>query len=422
LDRERQTGIPNREAWCMTGFQFSDETLDGLERIHGAPSARRGRVDRKGNGQLAHAMLSGSGANSRPQANRSQRAMATLERTTRRVPQTVVKITGRIHGAGSVLGAFTYVARLGVADQEPLPLETSEGNLLARADEMQQLAREWQLHEMSDETRRKGATALAMVFSMPPGTDPAKVRDAVKDFAEQDMANRRWVMVLHTDEPHPHVHLIVANRDQDGRRFNPDREFLAHCRERFAENLRSRGIEADATRRAARGFPPRLANIAAQKVREREQRQLVERGAAADRHRAENMDRVTSIYMRAIDELERHGGNSEVSCAKALRGLVSSMAIMPPDHDAATSRMSEKMEGMLVRLVGTAEKVRASTAKLSEQTKDAVTKADDNQSQRAADRLTRQVQRLEEIILDRQRFERQEKEHERRRDMDGPMR
>lgn len=144
-------GIQNREAWRMTGFQFSEETLDALERIQGAPSARRGRGDRKGNGQLARALLSGSGGNSRQPANRSQRAMETLVRTTRRVPQTVVKVTGRIHGAGSVLGAFTYVARLSVADQEPLPLETSEGKLLARADEMQQLAREWQLHEMSDE-------------------------------------------------------------------------------------------------------------------------------------------------------------------------------------------------------------------------------------------------------------------------------
>ncbi|GLV28003.1 hypothetical protein TomTYG75_05270 [Sphingobium sp. TomTYG75] len=402
----------------MTGFQFSDETLDGLERIQGARSARRGKIDRKGNGQLARAMLSGNWGNFRPPANRSQRAMETLERTTRRAPQTVVKITGRIHGAGSVLGAFTYVARLGVGDQEPLPLETSEGKLLERADEMQQLAREWQLHEMSDETRRKGATALAMVFSMPPGTDPAKVHEAVRDFAEQDMTNRRWVMALHTDEPHPHVHLIVANRDEDGRRFNPDREFLAHCRERFAENLRARGVEADATRRAARGFPPRREDIVAQKARDRQQRPLAEPGGAADRHRAENMDRVTSIYMRAIDELERHGGDSELSCAKALRGLVASMAITSPDREAAAPLMSEKSQAMMVRIAEVAEKVRASTAKLNEQRKDAHRIGSDVQLPRAADRLSQQAQKLEEMILDRQRA----MHHDRERDVDPPSR
>src|SRR3546814_10714578 len=69
------------------------------------------------------------------------------------------------------------------------------------------LAREWQQWEQADEARRKGATAIAMVFSMPPGTDPELVREAVRELAESDMANRRWVMALHTDEAHPHVHL-----------------------------------------------------------------------------------------------------------------------------------------------------------------------------------------------------------------------
>ena len=94
---------------------------------------------------------------------------------------------------------------------------------------------------------------------MPPGTDPEKVRDAVRELTENDMANRRWVMALHTDQDHPHVHLLIAGRDNDGRRFNPNREFLQHCRERFAENLRARGIEADATPRKARGYPPKTA-------------------------------------------------------------------------------------------------------------------------------------------------------------------
>lgn len=406
----------------MTGFQFSDETLDGLERIQGAPAARRGKIDRKGNGQLARSMMSGSGGNFRPLPERSQRAMETLERTTRRVSQTVVKITGRIHGAASVLGAFTYVARLGMADQEPLPLETSEGKLLTRADEMQQMAREWQLHEMSDESRRKGATALAMVFSMPPGTDPAKVREAVRDYAEQDMANRRWAMVLHTDEAHPHVHLIVANRDQDGRRFNPDRAFLAHCRERFAENLRARGVEADATRRAARGFPPKREDVATWKVRERQERPSIEHQAAADRYRADNINRVTSLYMRAIDELERHGGHPELSCAKALRGLIESMAITPLGRQTRTLLLSEKSEAMLARLADAAEKVRTSTAKLSEQTKDAAADVGCKKFPHAAERLARQAQRLEELVRDRQRTICKDRETARGRDMDGPTR
>src|SRR3546814_12474060 len=120
-----------------------------------------------------------------------------------------------------------------------------------------------------------------MVFSMPPGTDPELVREAVRELAESDMANRRWVMALHTDEAHPHVHLIIAGRDNDGRRFNPDRAFLQHCRERFAENLRVRGIEADATKRQARGYPPNSHPTPAAKMRARGVVQRADTGRTA---------------------------------------------------------------------------------------------------------------------------------------------
>lgn len=229
-------------------------------------------------------------------------------------------------------------------------------------------------------------------------------------------------MVLHTDEAHPHVHLIVANRDQDGRRFNPDREFLAHCRERFAENLRSRGVEADATRRAARGFPRRRENIATNKVRERGQRPLAVPQAAIDRHRAENMERVTSIYMRAIDELERHGGNSERSCATALRGLVASMTIMPLDRQTAARLMPDDHRVKLARLAEVTEKVRASAAKLNEPVKDVAADFSRQRLQRAAERLSQQAREMEKLILDRERTLRIDRERRRDRDMDGPTR
>lgn len=193
---------------------------------------------------------------------------------------------------------------------------------------------------------------------------------------------------------------------------------MADCRERFAENLRARGVEADATRRAARGFPPRRENIAAQKVREREKRPLIGPRAVADRQRAENMERVMSTYMHAIGELERHGGNSELSCAAALRGLVASMAITSPDREAAAPRMSGKSHSMLFRLAEVAEKVRASTAKLNEQRNDAHRRRDDVQLPRAADRLSQQAQKLEKMILDRQRT----MHHDRERDVDPPSR
>jgi Relaxase/Mobilisation nuclease domain len=60
-----------------------------------------------------------------------------------------------------------------------------------------------------------------MIFSMAAGTPPNKVLAAVKDFAREEFgAKHRYAMVLHTDEPHPHVHMVVKAMGYDGTRMN----------------------------------------------------------------------------------------------------------------------------------------------------------------------------------------------------------
>lgn len=361
----------------MNPFVFSERTLEELEHVQGAGGAGRGRIDRRGNRHVERALgailraphelaFAGTGRVSDVIINRhatshharSARALQTIERTAKRAPQVVVKVTSRIHGAGSTVGAMTYAGRVGMSDREPIGVETSEGKHLTSAHDMLLLGREWQQWEQADEARRNGATAIAMVFSMPPGTDPEKVRDAVRDLAENDMANRRWVMALHTDEDHPHVHLIIAGRDNDGRRFNPNREFLQHCRERFAENLRTRGIEADATPRKARGYPPKTDPTPVVKMRERGlvpdadrgRRDMIARQSAsgdelvrrehARAKTAANIAVVRGAYQRAIAELEAHGGREEVQRARALRSFVDAM----PGSPDARSEIIERLK------------------------------------------------------------------------------
>lgn len=60
-------------------------------------------------------------------------------------------------------------------------------------------------------------------------------------------------MALHTDEPHPHVHLVVKAVSEDGRRLNIRKETLRAWRQEFAGHLRRHGVEANATERAVRG-------------------------------------------------------------------------------------------------------------------------------------------------------------------------
>jgi hypothetical protein len=60
-------------------------------------------------------------------------------------------------------------------------------------------------------------------------------------------------MVLHTDEPHPHVHMVVKAMSEQGVRLNIRKATLREWRREFSHHLREQGIEANATERAVRG-------------------------------------------------------------------------------------------------------------------------------------------------------------------------
>ena len=92
------------------------------------------------------------------------------------------------------------------------------------------------------------------MFSMPAGTPPDKVLAAVRNFArEQFWGQHRYAFVLHTDEDHPHVHLVLKAVSEQGVRLNIKKATLRHWRSEFARNLRLLGVPANATERAVRG-------------------------------------------------------------------------------------------------------------------------------------------------------------------------
>lgn len=60
-------------------------------------------------------------------------------------------------------------------------------------------------------------------------------------------------MVLHTDEPHPHVHVVIKAMSEVGVRLNIREATLRAWRQEFARHLRQHNVEANATERAVRG-------------------------------------------------------------------------------------------------------------------------------------------------------------------------
>jgi hypothetical protein len=89
---------------------------------------------------------------------------------------------------------------------------------------------------------------------MPAGTPADKVLLATQGFCREQLAlKHRYVMALHTDEPHPHVHVIIKAVSEQGERLNIRKATLREWREEFGSQLRRVGIPANATPRFVRG-------------------------------------------------------------------------------------------------------------------------------------------------------------------------
>lgn len=153
---------------------------------------------------------------------------------------------------------FAYLNRMG-----DLPFETDDGRAIEGRGSEAELLEDWDLDIQEQRpTSTLGARAdrnppklvHKLMFSMPPGTPPKKVLEAVRMFAREELgATHRYAMVLHTDEPHPHVHMVVKSVSEDGVRLNIRKATLRDWRREFARRLREQGVEANATERAVRG-------------------------------------------------------------------------------------------------------------------------------------------------------------------------
>jgi len=94
-----------------------------------------------------------------------------------------------------------------------------------------------------------------IILSMPDGTPPDKLLVASSNFSRERFAGlHRYALALHTDERHPHVHLVVKAVSEDGVRFNIRKATLRDWRRAFARHLRALGVPAKATQRTTRPY------------------------------------------------------------------------------------------------------------------------------------------------------------------------
>jgi hypothetical protein len=166
----------------------------------------------------------------------------------KRAPQVMVKVTGGGRGMLAIAAHFRYISKNGRLD-----IETEQGDTLRGKSAVHELGEDWRYGGslIGEEGYRR--EAFNIMLSMPRGTDPLIVQRAAREFAQTELADHKYVMVLHDHQANPHVHISVRAESMSGRRLNPRKADLQRWRETFSEKLRGYGVEAEASRQATRG-------------------------------------------------------------------------------------------------------------------------------------------------------------------------
>ncbi|MGV0953827.1 MAG: relaxase/mobilization nuclease domain-containing protein [Fluviibacter sp.] len=255
----------------MGGSDREDEIRRWAEKLF-YPVSLKGKVPKKDTtsrkiGSSAAKALSGHA-----------RIRAQIARTTRCSPEVMVKITNRL-GAGKGMAAIrnhlTYISRNG-----KLELETDTGERLTDKESIADYTTEWktQVRGRAIPEVSKRREAFNIILSMPAGTPQDAVREAAKEFLEEEFGGKhRYCFTLHTDTDKPHVHAcVMAAPVRKGKRLNPRKVDLQRWREGFAEQLRELGIDANATPRWARGNTQRPISQSGHHAKRREPIKFIE--------------------------------------------------------------------------------------------------------------------------------------------------
>ena len=269
-----------------------------------------------------------------------QRIEATV---VRRAPQVMVKVTGGGRGMAAITAHFRYIAKSG-----RLPVEDDRGVVREGKEALHDLAEQWRHGGSRIGETSPRREAFNIMLSMPAGTDPLIVQRAAREFAQHELADHRWVMVLHDHQANPHVHLSVRAESRHGKRLNPRKADLHRWRETFADKLRGYGIEAEATRQATRGEQRRFESLwqinARRDGRWSSPRAETKRSTSANANRED----ATKAWLHIAAALEKSDAVDDRQLARAIVGFVLRMPLVAerlPKRELA-SRQQRDFPGM----------------------------------------------------------------------------
>jgi type IV secretory pathway VirD2 relaxase len=337
----------NANPFTFQGFDSTTELLRGPVKAKKAPSDKRPNSGGGGLGAGADAIT-----------NFLKRAAAVSKRT----PEAMVRITGAAKGKDHVKEHLAYITRNGKLDAT-----NERGETVSGRQAVKDVAEEW----TSAGLAKKGPDTRNVMLSMPKGTDPDKVLRAAKTFADKTFGGERQYMIaLHTDKDHPHVHLTLKREGFDGKNLNPRKADLQQWREGFAHELRALGVAAEATPRRARGVvkKPKVQAVyhiekrhqagtkrrdgtayAAPDVQLRKYAEAVKEitGNAAPKVRPwelkirERQEKVRGAWLHTAAVLDKHPSQDAKRLAKQIRDFVKDMPLLQTERQQIHTQVAK---------------------------------------------------------------------------------
>ncbi len=258
-----------------------------------------------------------------------RRAAAMRERieatVVRRAPQVMVKVTGGGRGMKAIAAHFRYISKNGRID-----IENERGETIRGKDAVHEQADDWRfggtlISDIAEPGQRR--EAFNIMLSMPRGTDPLTVQRAAREFAQTELADHKYVMVLHDHQANPHVHISVRAESKHGKRLNPRKTDLHRWRETFAEKLRDRGVDAEATRQAtrriARNYEPLW------RIKAGEDGRLHTRNTSSKGRAGAARDFALEAWMQIGAALAKSGDPTNLRLAASIKEFVQGVEVTP---------------------------------------------------------------------------------------------
>lgn len=183
-------------------------------------------------------------------ASAARTIRARIRATVRRSPQVMVKIMSNQKGMRAVAKVLKYIS-----DKGQIAIEDEQGERFEGMPAVLELGELFRMDTalIPDEDSPYRET-LHIEMGMRAGTvDQERLVAAVRETLAAEFEGHKYAWAYHGHQKNPHLHIVVRTMGRDMKRLQTRKPDLHRWRETLARSLRSRGIEADASRRVVRG-------------------------------------------------------------------------------------------------------------------------------------------------------------------------